>query len=100
MQHHGFRISTFRLAQQALADMSWSFAKAGHGDARVFSAVAKAVKRQADEFDAQSLAKTVWALATSGENSGGLGAELFAMLAHAAQPLVGTSNAQNLANVA
>lgn len=51
---------------QELANIAWGFAKVGHADAGFFVALARAVERRLDSFNAQELANTAWGFATAG----------------------------------
>ena len=58
--------------------------------------MARAAGRHIDEFEAQELASTAWAFATTGRSD----PQLFIVLARASEQRIGEFSAQNLANTA
>ena len=69
---------------------------AGHSDAHLFTALARAAERQLGSFKAQELANTAWAFAKGVQAN----AYLFTVFARAARQNVGDFDEQNLANTA
>ena len=49
---------------QDLANTAWAFAMVGHGDERLFTALAAAAVQRLKDFNSQALANTAWAFAT------------------------------------
>ena len=58
--------------------------------------MARAAGRHIDEFEAQELANTAWAFATTGRSD----PQLFIVFAKASEQRIGKFSAQNLANTA
>ena len=70
----------------------------GQQDQQLFKALAKMAERRLDQFNAQELANTAWALAFA--SVGQQDEQLFKALAQVAVPRLDQFNAQDLANTA
>ena len=96
VQHTVREAVTSRIGVRQLANVAYGAALSGMEVSLwvMFAVLARAVERRLGEFNAQSLANTAWAFATTDR----LDALLFVALARAAERCAGEFNAQSLAN--
>ena len=78
----GWRVSG--LKSQKLTKTAWTFVTLSRQDGKLCAPLARAAERRLDEFHAQGLGHTAWALAKAGQS----GDEPFAQLAVEAAELI------------
>ena len=78
--------------------MAWALATVGQRDEQLFKVLARMAERRLDEFNAQNLANTAWALAVA--TVGQQDEQLFKALARMAEQRLDEFTAQGLANTA
>ena len=84
--------------EQALSNMAWAVAKAGHSSPALFSAIsAEALRRRLGGFNEQDLSNTAWAFAKAGISALGL---FEAISAEALRRGLDCFNEQGLSNLA